>query len=726
MNEQATIIGKIKSMIFRSTDNGFSVLKLRLYELNEKDVFVTGYLPELPKDVLFEFEGNYIEHPRYGMQFSVSSYRRVLPSDKDSIVQYLSSPLFPKIGKKMAEKLVEVMGEDLLETIKQTQSIDVTIPGLTEEKKQIIIQGVCSTDDLEEAVRFFTTHGLGIRNIMKIDRIYGDKAMILIRENPYRLVEEVDGIGFITADKLALSMGFDENHPLRQEAAMVSMVMDACMRTGDTYITYEIIEQWIQSRFDFWVEDLDEILERCYRKATLVLDDQRIYHHTQYDAEVTISQFLSEFPLRPFEETEMDIETEIYEFEQTIQIEYDEIQRKAIHTFFSEDIMILTGGPGTGKTTIVRGIIEVAKRCYPQYEIITCAPTGRAAKRMKEITNTQSMTIHSLLKWDLESNTFGKNDAEPLLADILILDEFSMVDSWLFAQLCKASKYIRKICLIGDQDQLPSVGPGSVLRDLISSNRFTTVSLEHIYRQQEGSEVIRLAHYIRKGEFDVQHLHQDVRFYPFSPYEVKNGIMSIVEQALIKGYSPYDIQVLAAKYNGPAGIDTLNHSLQKLCNPPAVDKREMMIGHRLYREGDKILQLKNQPDDDVFNGDIGLLVEIIYNYEDENKQNRLIVDFDGIIVEYTSETFINITHAYCISVHKAQGSEYPIVIMPAILEYGGMLQRRLLYTGITRASRSLILIGQKRAFEKAVATVSIDERKTNLIPLMKQTPQKKL
>ncbi|MDP2813922.1 MAG: AAA family ATPase, partial [Erysipelotrichaceae bacterium] len=525
---------------------------------------------------------------------------------------------------------------------------------------------------------------------------------------------EVDGIGFTTADKLALSMGFDTEHPLRKEAAIVSAIMDTCMSTGDSYTDIETLSYRCSRLFGEWLNDIDEVLNRLIDKEKVVDEEGKLYHFTQYKAENDIANFFVTFPLRTFDHSDKDVDELLNDFEARIGIEYDDIQRQAVLSFFEDDVMILTGGPGTGKTTIVQGIIDVCKKRYPSYEIICCAPTGRAAKRMKEVTGNFATTIHALLKWNLETNTFGKNLTDPLLADVLIIDEFSMVDSWLMAQLALASGYVRKILFIGDEDQLPSVACGSVLRDLIASNRFKMVRLQHIYRQKEGSDVIQLAQHIKEGHFDEAMCKNDVRFFASKPYDVKDLILRIVDEAMLKGYRIQDIQVLAAKYSGPAGIDALNHALQKLCNPPGKQKRELQVGYRLYREGDKILQLKNQPDDDVFNGDIGILVEIVFASEDENNQNRLFVDFDGIIVEYTPEWFINITHAYCISVHKAQGSEYPIVIMAAIMEYGQMLQRRLMYTGITRASRSLILVGQKTAFEKAVSTVDKDTRKTYL------------
>jgi len=720
MNESITISGKIKSVLFRSPSNSFSVLRFRLYELNEKNIIVTGYLPELPHDVLLELTGNYVEHPRFGMQFSILSYRRLLPTDKDNIIRYLSSPQFMGIGRKLAEKIVNELGDDALYQIQKDPDILLERFRLSKAKQKAIVDVLCVQDDLEAAVQFLSMHGLGIRNIMKIDKKYGKDSLAIISENPYCLIDDIDGIGFSTADKLALSMGFSEQNPLRKQAAMISAAMQLCMNSGDTYTSETALCDYGARYFSDWMDDVESVIQELIIQEKLILVNQRIYHPSQFHSEQSIASFFRVFPLRDFDYSVIDVDDSLSAFEHSIGIQYDSIQKEAITRFFTESTMILTGGPGTGKTTIVRGIVAVLKQCYPHYSVVCCAPTGRAAKRLKELTFAEATTIHSMLKWDLESNTFGVNKEEPLLADVLIIDEFSMVDNWLMAKLVEASLHVRKILFIGDEDQLPSVGPGSVLRDLIESKRFSTIRLATIYRQKEGSDVINLAHHVKEGEFDSQLCRNDVRFIESKPLLVKDLILKIVHEALLKGYQLIDIQVLAAKYNGPAGIDTLNHSLQKLCNPSATSKRELTIGYRLFREGDKILQLKNQPDYHVYNGDIGILVEIIFTYEDEKRQNRIIVDFDGIFVEYTSETFMNISHAYCISVHKSQGSEYPIVILPAILEYGNMLQRRLIYTGITRASRSLVLIGQEAAFKKAMKTLDHHVRKTTLTDQLKQ------
>ncbi|HBZ40593.1 MAG TPA: ATP-dependent RecD-like DNA helicase [Erysipelotrichaceae bacterium] len=715
MYEGDEITGKIGTVIFRSESNSFTVAKFRLYELTEKDITITGYFPALVKDVLYTLIGEYKEHPRFGMQFVVQSARRVLPTDAQSVVAYLSSPLFPGIGRKYAQTVVETLGEQALYLLRDDPDLLDGIVGTTPKKKQAVKEGLVLPGDQEEAIRFFTTHGLGIRNIMRLDRIYGPKVLTLIQENPYRLVDEVDGIGFKTADKLGLSMGVELDDPRRVKAAATSCVMEECMRSGDSYVVFDrLVDVLVRQLYgiDF---DPEATIDGCVEEGKLIREGNRIYHPTQFDSELTITRYFDTFPmsmLDPYDPFALD--TGLAALQEAKGILYDESQVTAIKTFFDEPCTILTGGPGTGKTTVVGAMIALFKYLHPSASVACCAPTGRAAKRMSELTGADSFTIHSLLKWDLESNTFGKNETDPLSIDMIIIDEFSMVDPWLFAQLLKAGAQFKKILIVGDRDQLPPVAPGSTLRDLILSSRFPVIALSHIYRQKEGSDVIELAHRIRQGHSDASDFNKDIRWIPCDVHDVKNVILHVVNEALNKGYNVNDVQILAPKYSGVAGIDGLNHAMQKMVNPPDDGKREMKVGYVTYREQDKILQLKNQPTDDVYNGDIGTLIEIVPSALDENKQNRIIVDFDGRIVEYTSETFINITLAYCISVHKSQGSEYPIVLLPCVREYSNMLTRRLIYTAVTRASKALILIGEPEAFAKGVATQDKQPRDTTL------------
>ena len=714
--ETLEITGRLIKTIFHSEENQFTVGVFKLYDLNEKDVTVTGYFPKFNKDLLIALSGNYIEHPRFGMQFQVTHYRRILPTDKDSIISYLKSPIFKGIGKGFAEKLVDQFGESVLEQLKEDITITRKVKGWTKVKEEAIYEGLILAGQSEEAMKFFTTHGLGIRNIMRLDRIYGTKVLEVVMENPYRLVEEVDGIGFVTADKLALSMGFEADDPRRLRAALMTMVLNECMRTGDSYIEYTALENQFGKEFIDQQHNFDMILDDCVRQRKIIRSESRYFHSSQYYNEKFIATYFETYPIERLDPIHVsDLDEALAQREKRLSIHYDQLQNDAIHTFFQQPITVLTGGPGTGKTTVVGAMIDLFKTLYSTASVICCAPTGRAAKRLNELTGTESTTIHALLKWDLEANTFGKNEADPLALDCLIIDEFSMVDTWLFGNLLKACRNVKKILIVGDIDQLPSVAPGSVLRDLIESRRFSVIALQTIYRQKEGSDVIELAHQIRENKVDMTYLTKDIRWIDCSAIEVKQLILEIVAQGLEKGYSVSDIQVLAPMYNRHAGIDALNHAVQKMVNPPNAQTKELQVGYVTFREGDKILQLKNQPNDDVYNGDIGILIEVIHAKDDENKQNRLVVDFDGRIVEYTSENFLNITLAYCISIHKSQGSEYPIVILPVLNEQKIMLQRRLLYTAITRASKSLILIGEKSAFDYGLSRKDENPRKTCLL-----------
>ncbi len=715
-----TIVCRFVSMIFHSDATSFSVGRFQLFEVEERQIIVTGYYPVLQSDVLYRCTGDYVEHPRYGMQFKTEKIERVLASDEDSLIRFLSGPLFPGIGKKFATTMVQLLGNDLLEQIKENPDILDLVPKMTEKKKKSLCDGLAASENqLEKTISFLSSHGLGIRNIMRLDRVYGEKALETITANPYRMIDEVDGIGFMTADKLALSLGFDEHDPLRIEACLVSLVMELCMAHGNSYVEYEEVCPALEKKLGFQVEDFDEILFSALSRGMLEHEEGRIYHHSQIHAERQIALFSSTFPVEPLPPYDPKrYMEELLLFQQSIAIRYDEKQIEAIDSFFDHDLTILTGGPGTGKTTVVRGMVNLFRELYPDRMIACCAPTGRAAKRLAELTKIDCQTIHSLLKWDLETNTFGMNEETPLSLDCLIIDEFSMVDAHLFAALCKASSQIKKIVIIGDEDQLPSVGPGCVLKDMIDSGLFPLIRLKTIFRQKEGSDVIALAHAIRQRNMDELKYTGDVAFFECSQYDVKNAVVKIVQSALDKGYTLSDIQLLACKYSGVAGIDRLNNALQECFNPEIASNKQWKVGHRIFRENDKILQLKNQVDDDIYNGDIGILAEVITPEEDFNHQARLIVDFDGNFVEYTSETFSNMTHAYCISVHKSQGSEYPIVILPIVNEASFMLQRRLIYTAVSRAKKSLILLGNKELFEKTVMKEEKMLRKTTLCQRM--------
>lgn len=719
MEEIMVIKGKFTHIRYRDDSSLFTVATFRLHDLNEKNITVTGIIPNIQLDLLVELTGHYIEHVRYGVQFEVVDCRIVVPNDEESLISYFASAQFSGIGKITAKKIVDELGLNAIDIIKENPDVLTTIFKKNDKRIKSVLEGIEKNDSLDETILFLNSLQLGVRNFVKVQVAYGDEASSIIKENPYRLMEDIDGIGFKTSDKIAKKLGFENYHPYRIKALLISCILETCIQRGDSYITIDdLLEKVISlsnkegiSFEDFHFEENMEIL---MRERFIVLEDDRVYHVTQYDAERGIAQCLKEFPqCRDYDRSISFLDTDIDMIQTSIGINYETKQRNAMHMFFEHPFSILTGGPGTGKTTIVKGILKLYQQYYPNDIVMLCAPTGRASKRLGECADAASSTIHRLLKWDLESNSFLINETQPLLVDCLIIDEFSMVDQWLFYNLLKACGNVKKILVIGDEDQLPSVGIGSVLHDLIESQQFPIVRLDKIYRQSEGSDVISLAYEIKQGTCDILETGKEIAFYECQPSYVKDTVMKLVSHALEKGYNQHEIQVLSPMYSGLSGIDQLNLSLQKMINPPALQK-QIQVGYRIFREHDKVLQLKNLPDEDVYNGDIGEIVEIVEADEDFDHQNRIFVDFDGHLVEYTKENFNMLTHAYCISIHKSQGSEYPIVILPIVREHGRMLNLRLVYTAITRAKQSLVILGDKQAFLNAIQRKDTHLRKTTL------------
>ncbi len=703
-----SIEGKVQFYLFHNSDNLYSVAKVKLYELNEKNVTIVGHFPKLAKDDMYRFSGYYSDNPRYGLQFVVVGYQRVNPSDTESLVRFFSGPLFPGIGKKYARSMIDCLGNDIIEKIKEDNSLLYQVPKMTTKKALVIAKGITQED--EDVQIFLQNYGVGIRNLQKIQQVYSDQAINIIKSNPYRLVEDIDGIGFQTADKIARQMGVAKDDPRRIRAYVFASILQLCLRSGDSYVKREQLYQVVTS--ELAAEDFSYFLNDLQATKQIYLEEDRVYHHSQYHSEAFIAEFLCKFVAEePQEYPTKLIEEAISESEEEFRISYDATQKKAIKAAINNKLLILTGGPGTGKTTVVRAITKVLHKLSPASFAVLCAPTGRAAKRLNELTGNETSTIHSLLKWNLETNTFGKNINDPISYDVVIVDETSMVDNWLMYNLLLACHDVKKLILIGDKNQLPAVGPGALLRDLLAADLFVSVELSNIYRQKEGSEVIQLAYDILHNQDNIS-FRNEVKFIPCVATEIRPWVIKLVDSALDKAYDINDVQVFACKYEGIAGIDNLNIVLQQSFNPPSATKKELKHGMRIFRECDKILQLKNMNDDSVYNGDIGNIVEI--NLKSPKYLSTLTVDFDGVIVEYDYESLNNITLAYCISVHKAQGSEYPIVIMPFSKAETFMLDQRLIYTAITRCSKSLILLGDPQLFYRGIKTEARQQRLTTL------------
>lgn len=711
MNELEELIGHFQHSYFRNEENFYTVAKF-INQSSEDSIIVTGFFGSYDTDRCYVLKGNYVNHPKYGFQFKTESYEIQALVDPSSLAHYLSGSQFPFVGKKTAERVIETLGNDCLLKIKENPSCLDEVVGLSSKQKESLIQGILEEESgFEKLIPFLSVQGIGHRHLIAIYHEYQEEAYQKILENPYRLVEEVHGIGFLTADKLGKKLGIEREDPRRIRAYLYTLLQQISMSSGDSFVYERELAHRFLQKSQLEESVYLEILQKLCFDETIIQEEDRLYPKAQWMAEEGIVHHLSQFPLEELEAYDLSrLEEEIDELQAQCHIQYDERQIEAIHHFFREDFVILTGGPGTGKTTLINAFVSLFRKIYPDLEIACLAPTGRAAKRLGELAHTKSQTLHSMLKWNLETNQFGMNEENPLDVDVLIVDETSMVDPNLFYRLMLASARVKKICLVGDEDQLPSVAPGSLLRDLIQAYPHSYQKLTHIYRQKEGSEVIELARQIRQEEVNLESFHKDVQFYECGIGEYSQAIQQQIEQALDKGLMMEDIQVLSPMYQGSAGIDVLNASLQAVFNPASSAKPEVSFGSKVFRLGDKVLQLKNQPDDDIYNGDIGMIRAV-----DPKAQDCLEVEFGNQVVYYSLDNLDKLALAYCISIHKSQGSEYSFVIVAISGQHRIMLRKRLLYTAITRSSKDLCLLGSKVDFLQGIKRLDQKERKTTLV-----------
>ena len=709
--------GYIKKIRFYSESSNYIVA---LIEVEQEDKLITmnGYMNNFNDYEKYAFIGDYEIHPKYGKQFKLSEYRIIYAKESEEIIKYLSSPLFKGIGKALATQIVNTLGEECLEKIKEDKHNLDLVRGMTEKRREIIYEALTNGDYDQEVMQFFMGHGISLKNLGLIQAYYQEKTLEILQNNPYQLVEDIDGIGFKTADELALKTGGTLDNPNRIKAGIIYSIKQYGFNTGSTYCYLDEIKITF-SKIIYNIEEVsfNEYLDELIDEGLIIQRGDKYYYFEMDEAEKNIAEYLKIRINKPDELfDEKEVERLLTNYEKTQGICYAAKQKEALNYFLKSSCMILTGGPGTGKTTIVQALLKVYSVLYPDDRIGLVAPTGRAAKRLTELTGIYACTIHRLLKWDLHSNTFAMNKSNPLDLDVLIIDEFSMVDCLLLSKLFEAGRGINKVLFIGDYHQLPSVAPGNILQDLMEAG-VKTIELDEIFRQAKDSGIIQLAHHIIHNEIENMDLfeqYRDINFFPCINYDVVKNVKIIVKKAIDEGYDTNDIQVLVPMYQGVAGIDALNDALQDVFNPIDEFNDSYQIGRKEYRVGDKILQLKNRPDDDVFNGDIGTLVEICRKDNFEYLQDTLIVDFDGNFVEYTSNTFNTITHAYCMSIHKSQGNEFKIVIMAVLSDYYIMLRRNLLYTAITRAKQSLFILGSSKAFMHGLANYQDSRRKTSL------------
>ncbi|MED4401036.1 ATP-dependent RecD-like DNA helicase [Metabacillus fastidiosus] len=738
--DERFVKGLIKVVIFHNEQNLYTVLKVRIQETTEqiedKEITVTGYFPLLHEDEVYTFFGKLINHSKFGLQFQVEHYRKEIPQTKEGIIQYLSSDLFKGIGKRTAESIVETLGETAISKIMQDPSVLNKVPKLNKEKAGLLVDTIKMHQGLEQIMISLNELGFGPQLAMKIYQTYQDQTLEIIQKNPYKLISDVEGIGFIRADTLGERIGISGNNSERIKAACLYTIENLSNQEGHVFIHLEQLivqskELLDHGKRDKIIEtDIAQEIISLGEKKRIIIEEDRAYLPALYYAEQGVSNHIK----RIMQQTDYDELFPESEFllslgnlEERMKVQYAPSQKEAIQTALMSPMLLLTGGPGTGKTTVIKGIVELYadlhgcslepadyKKDEP-FPILLVAPTGRAAKRMSEATGLPAVTIHRLLKWN-GAEGFEHDEDNPISGKLLIVDEMSMVDIWIANQLFKALPDKMQVILVGDEDQLPSVGPGQVLRDLLISHIVSTVRLTDIYRQAEGSSIIELAHEIKSGRLpqNVTMPTKDRSFIQCTQVQIKEAVEKVIKNALTKGYTAKDIQVLAPMYRGSAGIDQLNLILQEIFNPKIEGKRELKFGDVIYRNGDKVLQLVNQPESNVFNGDIGEIVSIFYAKENTEKEDMIVISFDGNEVTYTKQDFNQFTHAFCCSIHKSQGSEFPIVVLPIVKGYYRMLRRNLIYTAITRSKQFLILCGEKEALEWGISNNESAERQTSL------------
>ena len=713
------IKGTISKIIYRNNSNGYTVGLIKIKESDEevgKIETFTGVLPEFNEKTIYQLNGTFTTHNKYGYQFQVDSFEIVLPEKKDELVDFLSSDLFP-IGEKTAKKIVGSFGEDTIDVILNNKEKLLEIPRLGIEKINKINNILKEYQSTSNIVLELNRMGFNTKDSLMLLNKYKDKVIRIIDNNIYDLIDNIN-LNFKEIDTIAINNKYDLYDERRVEALIIYLLNEITFEQGDTYSFFqEIYNSIIKYLPDLKSEDLEYYLLKLSKQKRVVIKKEKYYLKELYDAEEYIADRI--YRLNNMERRKLPkLKEKIKELEQKIGITYDESQKNAIITSLNNNFTITTGGPGTGKTTIIKGIIRMlVDTCHisPQ-NIALLAPTGRASRKLMEVCNIPAYTIHKYLGWDKDNNTFSHNEINVCKEEYIIVDEASMIDTMLMFSLLKGTRLDSKFIFIGDYYQLPSVSQGQVLKDMIDSEVLDVIKLNNLYRQKDGNYIIDLAHEIKNKELSDNFLtkKEDYNFIEVDNDYVLTSIKDIILKALEKGYREKDIQVLAPMYKSQNGIDNLNKMLQEIFNPKSNDKNELTVGNKTYREGDKVLELVNDSDNSISNGDLGYIINITNKEKNDNKKNEIIVDFDGNIVSFSPDKFINITHGYAISVHKSQGGEFNMVIIPFVNSFKRMLYNKLIYTAVTRAKSKLILIGSREAFVYGVNNDYVNNRKTTL------------
>ena len=711
------IKGKIKKLIFYSKESGFVVALFRVKESNvleigsNKTITITGSFLDPSIDVAMTLYGDYKKNDKWGMQFVVESYEVDKPTTKEAIIDFLSSPFIEGCGEVTAKRIVEAFGEKSLDIIKNDKEKLLEIEGLTEKRAEKIHASLINYDKSGDTILKLQNLGFSIEECYRIYNYFKDEIDEVLANDFYRISEVVD---FRKVDSIYVN-NYGDKSDARVFACILESMRILSFANGDTFYYADEIRSTILK--EFYIELTEDVFLECLdyleNNNDIIRIDKRIYLKEYYEKECNIAKCLKKIDSKA-PKMFYNIDEKLKDLEEKLKIDYNETQEKAIKSALNNNITIISGGPGTGKTTIINAIVKLyieKEKLGPadiMETIALLAPTGRAAKKMNSSTGIPAYTIHRYLKWYKDSNEFVYNEYNKTHHKLIIVDEVSMIDVDLFNALLNGISSNVKLILVGDTFQLPSVGPGLVLNDLIDSDFFNYVPLNQIYRQSDNSYIPFLAKEIKSNDLSEEFLTKkdDYNFVQVDSSNIKSAIKQITDISLEKGLDERSVQVLAPMYKGEAGIDALNSTLQEIYNPPERHKDEVIYGEYIYREKDKVLQLVNDLDNNVFNGDIGFIESI--------NGNKIIINFDGNRVEYDKKDLKQIKHAYAISIHKSQGSEFTHVLMPISKRYYKMLYNKLIYTGVSRAKKSLTLVGDAMAFQRAVGNNYSSGRKTSL------------
>ncbi len=695
----------VERITYQNAENGYSVIKVRVKGAPEL-VTVVGNMPDVHVGSVLSMQGAWRVDSKYGRQFSAEKWEETLPATVYGIEKYLGSGLIKGVGPKFAKRIVAEFGEKTLEIIETDPDSLIQVSGIGKRRVECIKKSWQEQKEIKNIMLFLQEHEVNTSHAARIFRTYGNESIRIVKENPYQLADDIWGIGFKTADTIADKMGFAKNSFVRLRSGIM-YTLNKLSESGHCYALREQLIKTASKLLEAEEAELNITLDEMLRVNDVIKDEEAIYLPPFFFSENGCAKQLGAL-LRQKRNVQMDVERVMVEIQQNASIRYDEVQLEAIRQAILSKVMVLTGGPGTGKTTTTLGIISAYRKA--RCKILLAAPTGRAAKRMSEATGMEAKTIHRLLEFK-PADGYQKNEEHPLEGDVLILDECSMIDIMLMYNLMKAIPSHMTLIMVGDIDQLPSVGAGNVLRDIIDSESVPVVRLNRIFRQAQGSRIIMNAHRINKGEQPDLRGGKDSDFF-FAGKESNEETLELLVKYCVSNLPKYyhadpltDIQVLTPMQRGICGAANLNQVLQEALNPGSVSLKRGGIEYRLK---DKVMQIRNNYDKEVFNGDIGRIIRV------DLEDRELTVTFDGREVVYDVTELDELSLAYATTIHKAQGSEYPIVVMPFTMSHYVMLQRNLLYTGVTRAKKVLVLIGEKKAIHYAIHNETTTERNTKL------------